>query len=335
MSSSSTDLLDVDSISASTSPSRGASAVRAGGAPPTLPADLLEPNRLSRRQLLRRCFGIGAFAAASGVYGREIEPFWVDWHDVPMPIRNLPKSFDGFRITQLTDLHTGDEVPMSYLRDVVEKVKQAKPDLVVVTGDLVNHSLNAVGPVSELLAELPARASIPVIASLGNHDYDISSVSAGYTGIPTRIADALESRLKHLNVTLLRNRAISLNHPDGRLWFAGLEDLWSGRFCPQVAFSGVDANAPIIALSHNPDTAMELDTYGVQWTLSGHTHGGQVRVPGFGALIVNVQTREFQQGHFKLPHGNLYVSRGVGYVKQVRVFCRPEVPTFVLRRVEA
>ena len=334
MRASSTDLLDVESLSAATSPSRGASTVQAGAAPSTSSADLIEPTRLSRRQLLRRCFGFGAFAAASGVYGREIEPFWVDWHDVPMPIRNLPKSFEGFRITQLTDLHAGDEVPMSYLRDVVEKVKLARPDLVVVTGDLVNHSLNAVGPVCDLLAELPARASIPVIASLGNHDYDISSISAGYTGIPTRIADALEARLKHLNVTLLRNRAVSLNHPDGRLWFAGLEDLWSGRFSPQVAFSGVDANEPIIALSHNPDTAMELDTYGAQWTLSGHTHGGQVRVPGFGALIVNIQTHEFQQGHFKLPHGNLYVSRGVGYLKQIRVFCRPEVPTFVLRRAE-
>ncbi len=316
----------MDALAAPISPSRGNAAAIEDDARPTLS----DPPRLSRRQLLRRCAGFGAFAAASGVYGREIEPFWVDWHDVPMPIRNLPKSFEGFRITQLTDLHTGDEVPLSYLREVVEKVKLAKPDLVVVTGDLVNHSLKAVGPVSELLAQLPALASIPVIAILGNHDYDISSVTNGYTGIPTRIADALEARLAPLNVTLLRNRAIPLNHPDGRLWFAGMEDLWSGRFSPQMAFAGLDVNEPIIALSHNPDTAMELDSYGAQWTLSGHTHGGQVRIPGVGALIVNIQTQEFQQGHFKLPHGNLYVSRGVGFLKQIRVFCRPEVPTFVL-----
>src|SRR6185437_15002575 len=99
-------------------------------------------------------------------------------------------------------------------------------------------------------------------------------------------------------------------------------------------FRGVNYNEPIIALSHNPDTAIELDSFGVQWTLSGHTHGGQVCVPGYGALILNVQNTEFQQGLIKLANSHLYVSRGVGYLKQVRMFCRPEVPTFVLSRAE-
>ena len=283
--------------------------------------------RISRRKLLGRVLGVGAFAAASGVYGRQIEPFWVDWHDVPMPIRNLPKSFEGFRITQLTDLHAGDAVPFTYLRRVVEEVKKAKPDLVVVTGDLVNHNLESVEPISKLLAEI----EVPVIASLGNHDYDISTASVGR---PARIADALEASLVPLGITLLRNRATALTHPDGRLWFVGLEDIWSGRFFPQLAFAGVDVREPTIALSHNPDTAMELDGYGVQWILAGHTHGGQVRLPGVGALVMNVQNTQFQQGRFALPHSTLYVSRGVGYLKQIRVFCRPEVPTFVLSRAE-
>jgi predicted MPP superfamily phosphohydrolase len=326
------DLFEVDALCAATGVSRVAQAAPAGVAPSTSPAVATGSPRISRRKLLQRILGGGAFAAASGVYGRQIEPFWVQWHDVPMPIRNLPKSFEGFRITHLTDLHAGEDVPFSYLRHVVDEVKKAKPDLVVVTGDLVNHNLEAVGPISQLLAEIPAQIPTPVIASLGNHDYDVSSA---FAGMPTRIADALEAKLVPLGVSLLRNRAMSLDHADGRLWFVGLEDLWSGRFSPQVAFQGVDLSEPIIALSHNPDTAMELDRYGVQWTLSGHTHGGQVRIPGVGALILNIQNHEFQQGHFALPHGNLYVSRGVGFLKQIRVFCRPEVPTFVLHRAEA
>jgi predicted MPP superfamily phosphohydrolase len=289
------------------------------------------PKKVSRRSLFRRALGLGAFTAASGVYGREIEPFWVHWHDVPMPIRGLDRAFAGFRIAHLTDLHAGTEVPLSYLKKVVDRVKRDKPDLVVVTGDLVNHCLEAVIPISELLGEISAQASIPVIASLGNHDYDITSASVHQPGMPTRIADALERELTRRNITLLRNRAVPFTHGDGRLWFVGLEDLWSGRFCPQLAFAGVTSKDPVIALSHNPDTAVELDGYGVQWTLSGHTHGGQVRIPGFGAVLLNVQNHQLEQGQFNLPNSHLYVSRGVGFLKQVRFFCRPEIPTFVLR----
>jgi predicted MPP superfamily phosphohydrolase len=288
--------------------------------------------KMSRRSLFRKLVGFGAFAAATGVYGREIEPFWVDWHDVPMPVRELSPAFDGFRIAHLTDLHAGSEVPLSYLRNVVDQVKRAKPDLVIVTGDLVNHALEAVGPISKLLGEIPDQTSIPVFASLGNHDYDITSASVHQPGMPTRIADALERELTRRNITLLRNRAIPLDKGDGRLWFVGLEDLWSGRFCPQMAFAGVTSKNPVIALSHNPDTAIELDSYGVEWTLSGHTHGGQVRIPGLGAVLLNVQNHQFEQGRFDLPKSKLYISRGVGFLKQVRVFCRPEVPTFVLRQ---
>ena len=284
------------------------------------------PRRMSRRKWFKRLLGVGAFSVASGAYGTEVEPFWVQWHDVPMPLKNLPKSFEGFRITQLTDLHAGPYVPFSFLRGVVERVKQEKPNLVVVTGDLVHHTMDTVGPVCDLLAELQ-HGGVPVIATLGNHDYDVSSA---YTGVPTRIADALEQRLMAAGIPCLRNRAMSIDHADGRLWFVGLEDLWSGRFSAPIAFSGVELREPVVALSHNPDTAVELDAYGAQWILAGHTHGGQVRVPGYGALLLNVQNKTYSQGQFALPHSQLYVSRGVGYLKQIRIFCRPEVPTFVV-----
>src|SRR5258706_5745195 len=221
-------------------------------APTALPSAAATTKKISRRKLFRRLITAATLPLASGAYGTEVEPFWIDWHDVPMPIRDLPKSFDGFRITQLTDLHAGPYVPMSYLSGVVDRVIKSKPDLVIVTGDLVNHTLVWVVPVRDLLARIPAEAGIPVIATLGNHDYDVSSA---YAGVPTRIADALQAALAARQITLLRNRATPIAHPDGRLWFVGLEDLWSGRFSPQVAFAGLNAKEPIIALSHNPDTA--------------------------------------------------------------------------------
>lgn len=295
----------------------------------TSPKEVARPSKLSRRRLLKSVLGIGA-VSASGVYAREVEPFWVDWHDYSLPVPNLPKAFDGFRVLQLTDLHASDTVPMEYLRRVIRQAAKTKPDLVVVTGDLVTHALEYVVPICDALGELTA-AGIQTVASLGNHDYNFSD---SYPGMPTRIADAIESRLREHNIPTLRNASMCVERDGSRLCLVGLEDLWSGRFNPQVAFAGVDFSNPVIALSHNPDTAIDLDAYGVSWTLSGHTHGGQVRVPGVGQLVFNVHNREFQQGEYKLPHSRLYVSRGVGYFKQVRLFCRPEVPTFVLRNSE-
>jgi len=324
MSSTSADLLEVDPA-----PLVGPPAGSSASAPVVPHAP--KTRTFSRRRLLRNLLGFGV-VGASGAYGRDVEPFWVEWHDVPMPLRNLPKSFDGFRIAQLTDLHSSHIVPLSYLREVVEQVKRSKPNLVVVTGDLVTHTLEFVAGVCDLLGELPA-AGIPTVATFGNHDYDIGSSSrGGLDGQMTAVADALEARLTDNKVSVLRNRAMPLRHDDGRVWIVGLEDLWSGRFSPQIAFAGVRADEPIIALSHNPDTAEELDAYGAQWTLAGHTHGGQVRVPGVGALILNVQNKTYDQGQFALPRSTLYVSRGVGYLMKARLFCRPEVPTFVLRR---
>jgi predicted MPP superfamily phosphohydrolase len=324
MSASPADLFEVDgSIAATGSPCAPAEARAAGAA---------RGKKLTRRQLFGRILGTATFAAAGGAYGREVEPFWVEWHDRPMAVRGLPKSLEGFRITQLTDLHAGTNVPISYLRRVIGRVKDVKPDLVVVTGDLVNHALDWVVPICDALMEIPQKLGVPMLVTLGNHDYDISNA---YAGVPTRIADTLEARLTSRNVPVLRNKSWALQRPDGRMWFVGLEDLWSGRFSPAVAFAGVPMRSgePIIALSHNPDTALDLDTYGAQWILAGHTHGGQVRLPGYGALLLNVQNQEFQQGQFELPHGgHLYVARGVGYLKRVRMFCRPEVPTFVLHQ---
>ena len=286
-----------------------------------------DAEKISRRKLFKRLVGVGSFAIAGGMYGREVEPYWVKWHEVKMPIRNLPASFKGFRITQLTDLHAGDIVPFSHLRRTVEHVKNViKPDMVVVTGDLVNDSAHFVKPVVELLAELQ-QAGIPVISILGNHDYetDYEKVSVHHD-----LADMLQEQIKASGMILLRNSSTSIIKGKDRMWFVGLEDLWSGQYSPQLAFQGVPANEPVIALSHNPDTAFEMDSFGANLTLSGHTHGGQVCIPGVGALLINIQNSQFQQGQFKLTNGSLYVSRGVGFLKKLRVFCRPEVPTFVL-----
>jgi predicted MPP superfamily phosphohydrolase len=85
-------------------------------------------------------------------------------------------------------------------------------------------------------------------------------------------------------------------------------------------------------LSHNPDTAAALDSYGANWIFAGHTHGGQIRVPGYGALLLPVQDKRLQEGLYSFPKSQLYISRGVGFLARARFCCRPEVPIFTMTR---
>ncbi len=289
--------------------------------------------RPSRRRFLRTLVGGAALVAGSSTYARMFEPFWVEYHDVPLPVQNLPKAFEGYRIVQLTDLHSGKRVPLDFLQTVIDRVNAIAPDLVIVTGDLVTDSLEWVNPVCDLLGKLKA----PVYVTLGNHDYHEDSLMLRG---PAVIADAIEGRLATHRIPLLKNRAAAIERNGQRLWLLGMEDLFSGRFSPQMAYAdlalqmkntGASSDEPVFCLSHNPDTSLILDTYAPQWIFSGHTHGGQVRLPGFGAIFLNVQNPKFEQGFVKLGNSNLYVSRGVGYLAPIRIFCRPEVPCFVLQ----
>jgi hypothetical protein len=288
------------------------------------------PRKLSRRRFLRRALALAAVPASLGAYGTLVEPFWIDEHDFEVTIPNLPQAFDGYRIAHLTDLHAGDRdgAPIDYLTRVVRRIDAIKPDCVAVTGDLVNHTGRTIEPVAELLATVAA----PVLVSFGNHDY------APHSARPrawTMLADPLQAALESRGCTVLRNRAVSLSKGGARLWFVGLEDLYTTRFSPQIAYRGVDPRDPIVALSHNPDSANWLQNWGTKLILSGHTHGGQIRIPFLGAPILPLLNRRFEQGLFALRNGcQMYVSRGVGFLYRARLFCRPELPCIVLRRAE-
>jgi len=283
--------------------------------------------RLSRRRFLRRALALGAVPVSLGAYATQVEPFWLDAHEFPIAIPGLPRELDGYRIAHLTDLHAGvnDGARMDYLTRVVRRIDAMKPDCVAVTGDLVNHTFATVEPVAELLATL----AVPVLVSFGNHDY------APYTARPkawTMLADPLQAALEARGCTVLRNRAVFLTKDDVRLWFVGLEDLYTTRFSPQIAYRGVNARETIVALSHNPDSANWLQYWGTKLVLAGHTHGGQIRIPWLGAPILPLLNRRFEQGLFPLrKQCQMYVSRGVGYLYQARLFCRPELPLIVLR----
>ncbi len=294
--------------------------------PDVIPATIDAPKQpiFSRRQLFAKFAAYGALPLTGGTYSRYVEPFWTKYPEIPIKIAGLPESFEGFRVAQLTDMHAG-RVPFDYLAGVIARVQELKPDLVLVTGDLIHHNPQWVEPIATALSTL----TMPVYVSFGNHEFGVDRKET--TPEDLMLAEKMEAALTSRNMTVLRNKSAKLEHVDGRLWLVGLDDLWFGHFDPPSAFAGVPKNEPVLCLSHNPDTAPLLDEYAPRLILSGHTHGGQIRLPYYGAIRLNVANPQYDMGHFQLPNSQLYVSTGVGYILRVRFACRPEVPIFCLK----
>ncbi len=296
-------------------------------APP--PADLpTARRRLTRRQLLALAGGLASLPVG-GVYATQVEPFWPRLHELPVPVRDLPAAFAGFRVAHLSDTHAG-RVPIGYLAGVVDRVRAMRPDAVLFTGDLTQHQSDAVKPMADLFARFVADGT-PVYASFGNHDYGVDR-GPDDPADPS-LAPTIDAALTSAGCVVLHNRATPVVRGADRLWVVGLEDYWFGKIDPAAAFAGVPTGQPRIALSHNPDTVPLLDPYAPDLILSGHTHGGQIRLPGYGAIHLNVRNPRHDWGLFPLAGGrHLYVSSGVGFIRRMRFNCRPEVPVLRLER---
>ncbi len=281
--------------------------------------------RFSRRKFLRTLIfgGVAALAVDSWL----IEPQWVEYPERPLTITNLPPPLHGMRIAHLTDMHLSDLSPLDYQRKVVHHVNRLKVDLVAVTGDLITNDEQFIKPVSQLLGDLEA----PVVVIFGNHDYYPIKPTPGPS-----LDQIMEKELIRQGCRVLRNRALPIERNGGRIWVAGMEDLLMGEFNPQMAFAGLPAGEPVVALSHNPDTIYDLLPFKPSVMLAGHTHGGQICLPFVTRFILPIQHKQFQSGLFHLDATKMYVSRGVGCRRLgLRFRCRPEVPIHVLQPTPA
>ena len=269
---------------------------------------------------------IGTFGVtvATGGYARWVATLRIEYPQLGMPLRGLHPAFEGFRLIHLSDLHAVRGTPLKFLGRVIERVNAMQPDYVVVTGDLISHSQRGLKEACELVGRIEA----PTAVTFGNHDYAPSWNPAS----STELADAMQADLEQRGVTVLRNAAVPIERGGGRIWLAGMEDLWSQRYDSATAFAAVDRDDPIIALSHNPDTVYDLELQGAQWVLAGHTHGGQIRIPLAGPMALPIQHKHLDMGLFRIGQTSLYISRGVGSTQRIRFRCPPEVPCFTLER---
>ena len=282
---------------------------------------------LSRRQFVKgSVVGLTGLAAAGfAVDGFLVEPQHAVAEHIEIKLKRLPEAFDGFRIAQLSDIHFGPYMTRPELDRSVELAKQFKPDLVALTGDFVSHpwhrrngregAKNA-EPCADAFASLKG---LPILAVLGNHDH-------------WNNADLISEALEDRGIEVLRNGARLLEKDGQRLWIAGVDDVLEGQADLSRTTAGIPAGEMTILLAHEPDYADLASKAGVDLQLSGHSHGGQVRVPGIGPIVLPELARKYHTGLNQVGNLQVYTTRGIGVINPpVRLNCPPEVTLITLR----
>ena len=277
----------------------------------------------------RRALFAGTAAVALGVAGLRHAYGEVTVLKKSLSLKDLPESLSGLKLALVADLHRGPVISQEYLEGVVEKINALEPDIVLLPGDFVSKSDSYFEDVTAVLSQL--KPKIASLATLGNHDH--------WEGV-----DAATAAVENAGVTLLTNSSVHLN-PDrtisesgqSGLCFAGVDDLWCGKPDLQAALADVADNVPRLLMSHNPDfaeqkRALKADLR-VDFQVSGHTHGGQVVLPGIGAMTSgSYHGLKYIYGDVQGPQWPVFITRGVGTsIIPIRVGAAPEIVLFTLQ----
>ena len=280
----------------------------------------LPKKKMTRRKFLK-------WLAAGGVVGFggvAVDAFVVEPHRFRVTRRaitlpRLPRQWDGLTIAHVTDIHLGRLSDLDDARQIVNMTNQLHPDLIVLTGDFVSNADSVSLALIEVLRDL--RAPMGSYAVLGNHDH--------WANAPGVIA-----MFEGAGIKFLTNENHIFTRGGKALSFGGVDDLMIGHPDVMRTFRGVDKNIPRILLCHNPDYAEIMPAAAnVDLMLCGHTHGGQVRIPLIGPLMLPIKHRRYAEGLVDGPQCPVFISRGLGMVSiPVRFNCSPEIPLITLRR---
>jgi uncharacterized protein len=266
---------------------------------------------------LIQVFLIGcAVIFSTSVYAHKLEPLWFEVNHIDIALPRLDRAFNGYRIVQISDLHAGDGIDRSQLERVVAAVNAEQPDLVVITGDHITRIPKQHLDLLDTLAKLQPRDR--TISILGNHDVYNDAA-------PVRQA------IKQAGITLLENNIYTLKRADATLHIAGVGDVFAKEDKLDLILAQLPTTGAAIMLAHEPDFADQTAAtgrFGLQ--LSGHSHGGQIRIPFF-AGYVPMLAEKYPLGRYQIGQMIQYTNRGIGLVKlYARFNCRPEISVFNL-----
>ncbi len=278
--------------------------------------------RASRRRFLRRALIAGGATLGTGtlwsIFG---ERTWLTARRVSVPIPDLPAFLDGFTIAHLSDLHRGPFISEEQVREAAGLAMAYAPDMVVLTGDHV--SLKAKYAKSAVSALASLKAEYGVYGVLGNHEYwtdEIERVTQTY---------------RDAGIEVLINESVAVAVGGTAWWLCGLDDMWEGAPDLERTLADVPDEAFKILLCHEPDYADEAAKHGIPLQLSGHSHGGQVRLPGIGPVRLPVYAWKYPYGLQRVGPSatQVYTTSGVGVTfPPIRINCRPEVAIIRLTR---
>lgn len=255
-------------------------------------------------------------------YAWQIEPFDVEFVELEMEIENLPQELEGKTLMQISDTHIGDRFDYEYLIENFQKAKEMNPDIVVYTGDFLAYkSPKQFQQLTEVSPHF-VKGKLATIGVLGNHDY-------GKNWAEPNVANRIERDLETAGIQILRNESLEVQG----LTILGMDDLYGTYFEGEKLMKTYRKSAANLVLCHNPD-ALDLPIWNDYrgWVLSGHTHGGQVKLPFFRPPVLPVINKNYSSGKIELNDGRtLYINRALGHTYQIRFNVRPEITLFKLK----
>ncbi len=293
----------------------------------TADSGLRAATRWTRREFLRAAAKwSGAVGLAAAGYGGLFERSNVVLRRLDVTLDRLPEALDGLTVAQLSDFHYHAYFSAGVIRKAVELAVGLQPDLVALTGDFVTvsefqkydqRSAEHAVPCAELLA--PLKPKLGVYAVLGNHDTFTDA---------DLVAETLQSRGIHV----LQNQALPVERNGARIWMAGVRDVLAGFAKVEEAVAAIPSPEATILLAHEPDFADHASRYPIDLQLSGHSHGGQVRLPLLGPPMLPYLGRKYPWGFRKIRRTALYTNVGLGtIVVPIRILADPEVTLITLR----
>ncbi|MEM7226276.1 MAG: metallophosphoesterase [Pseudomonadota bacterium] len=278
--------------------------------------------RTARKSLLALALSALLLGTGLGAWSFLIEPDLVTVTEVPLETSKWPAGRAPLKIVALADLHTGaPHVDVAKLDEVVAEINGLEPDIVVLLGDYVIQGVlggRFVAPeetARSLAALAPAQGTYAV---LGNHDW-------------WHDGDQVRAALESAGIVVLDDQAVRLALPDGPIWIAGIADDMTQNPNPRRVIRPIPKDEPVIAIAHDPAVFPDVPQR-VVVTLAGHTHGGQVYIPFYGAPVIPGRApRRYAYGHIRENGKDLYVSSGLGTsILPVRFNMPPEIAVITL-----
>lgn len=275
-----------------------------------------------KRRTFLSLLGAGAVAACGGsglVYAAGIEPYAVELVEKRLALPGLGPGLQGMRAAQISDMHMGGWMGRAYFERCAALLMAQKPDVIFLTGDFVTAGGNLQRALDDLDAAFsPLASQAPVFAILGNHDHGRTT------------AGKLSALFGRLGIQELPNTILPFQRGGDTLYIAGIDSVSSGDQRLDLVDQAAPTDAPVILLAHEPDMAdFSALTKKFVLQLSGHSHGGQIILPGVGSLVLPWMGQKYPSGWYSVDGMQLYTNRGLGMIHvPLRVNCPPEITLF-------